>query len=206
MDYHDLIDNIYQNIFHNDVISDKYKRYKIYEYFITSSHDISEKQLKLMDELLKYENKTAIKLDLKCLVNLWKGDITTLQVDAIVNAANDKGLGCFNPNHKCIDNIIHQKAGPRLREYCKKKLDKKYLKTGYPMITPGFCLPAKYIFHINGSIWNPQEKNIKYQELSLCYWNILKDAHKYNLKTLAFCCISTGIYGFPKLLFHHHVT
>jgi O-acetyl-ADP-ribose deacetylase (regulator of RNase III) len=131
-------------------------------------------------------------------LNIWKGDITTLQVDAIVNAANEKGLGCFNPDHNCVDNVIFRKAGPRLRLYCKKKLNKKHLKVGYPMMTPAFSLPAKNIFHVVGPVWNNKHKDIMYQQLSLCYQNVLKDAQKHNIKTLAFCCISTGIYSFPK--------
>lgn len=126
-----------------------------------------------------------------------KEDITQLKCDAIVNAANANGLGCFDYNHKCIDNVIHNKAGPMLRIFCRNTLNGSKLSTSDVMITPGFNLPSKYVIHTVGPIYDKSMEKLQIQQLAMCYINCLDLAVKYNLNSIAFCCISTGIYGFP---------
>lgn len=125
-------------------------------------------------------------------------DITQLKCDAIVNAANANGLGCFNYNHKCIDNIIHNKAGPMLRIQCQQILRGLKLRTSDAMITSGFNLPSDYIIHTVGPIWTSNSYNKCIRQLSRCYINCLSLAIKYKLQSIAFCCISTGVYGLPS--------
>lgn len=131
-------------------------------------------------------------------ISIWKGDITTLEIDAIVNAANEQMLGCFTPQHPCIDNIIHLKAGPRLRMECRKLMNEQGTvePIGNAKLTLAYCLPSKYIIHTVGPQF--EENNIdQVKQLSSCYISCLELALKYNIRTIAFCCISTGIYGFP---------
>ena len=128
---------------------------------------------------------------------LWKGDITSLQIDAIVNPANSQGLGCFQLRHKCLDNIIHSKAGPRLRDQCRKQLGGKEISTSGVMITPGFNLPCKYIIHTVGPIAQKNQK-LDFNSLSQTYLNCLRIAEKYGCRHIAFPCISTGVFGYPQ--------
>lgn len=127
-------------------------------------------------------------------LSLWQGDITTLEVDAIVNAANAVGLGCFQPSHRCIDNVIHCASGPRLRAACHQLLPDASghrVPTGQARITPGFNLPAKFVLHTTGPVGE------KPMELSSCYKQCLELAGKQGLSSVAFCCISTGVFGYP---------
>ncbi|MGI6177933.1 MAG: protein-ADP-ribose hydrolase [Eubacterium sp.] len=136
---------------------------------------------------------------------LWQGDITTLKCDAIVNAANSGMLGCFRPLHNCIDNIIHTMAGVELRNECSrrmKKLAEKYgneyeQPTSVPMITPGYNLPAKYVIHVVGPIVTWALTDTHKKQLSDCYSNCLKMAEDNACESVAFCCISTGVFMFP---------
>ncbi len=139
---------------------------------------------------------------MKDKIYLWKGDITTLKIDAIVNAANSQGLGCFIPCHKCIDNQINTYAGIELRLECNEVMKKRnyFLHTGEAFITKGYNLPAKYIIHTVGPII---EKNVTKDDekaLANCYINSLELAIKNNIKTIAFPCISTGEFRFPKVM------
>ncbi len=135
--------------------------------------------------------------------SLWKGDITTLQVDAIVNAANKALLGCFRPHHKCIDNAIHSAAGPRVRQDCDKIVTKQGCseETGWAKITRGYNLPSRYILHTVGPIHDKNKSEVTHkeeEELASCYISCLKLASKIeNIKSIAFCSVSTGIFGFP---------
>lgn len=136
-------------------------------------------------------------------LRLWQGDITRLKVDAIVNAANSQMLGCFVPLHGCIDNAIHSAAGIQLRLECDDLMKKQGRPepTGSAKITLGYNLPAQYVIHTVGPIIGiggvtQKEEN----ELSDCYSSCLRLAVEYNLKSIAFCCISTGEYRFPNQL------
>ena len=135
---------------------------------------------------------------------LWKGDITRLKIDAIVNAGNSDGLGCFAPTHVCIDNQIHSEAGTGLRLECyeyMKKLNRP-LNDGEAMITNAFNLPCKKIIQTVGPCIENNDKPTKtqIQDLGNCYSNCLKLLIQNNLLSIAFPAISTGLYGFPKEL------
>ena len=130
---------------------------------------------------------------------LWKGDITRLKVDAIVNAANSYGLGCWHPLHTCIDNAIHSAAGLQLRQECNNILHGGEIATGDAIITPGYNLPAKYVIHTVGPIIatgspTPEQE----QQLADCYRSCLQLAEEKGCRSIAFCCISTGEFHFPN--------
>ena len=130
---------------------------------------------------------------------LWKGDITRLKVDAIVNAANSKGLGCWHPLHGCIDNAIHSAAGLQLRQECNDILKGGTIDTGEAIITKGYNLPAKYVIHTVGPIVTDGRPTIEQREqLANCYRNCLAIAQANGCHTIAFCCISTGVFGYPN--------
>ena len=131
---------------------------------------------------------------------LWQGDITTLAVDAIVNAANSQMLGCFVPCHKCIDNAIHTYAGVQLRLACAELMDgiTEGEPTGRAKITPAFNLPSKYVIHTVGPIVRGNLTQKDCDLLASCYKSCLKLAKQNGLHSIAFCCISTGEFGFPN--------
>ncbi|MGI5070295.1 protein-ADP-ribose hydrolase [Treponema pectinovorum] len=133
---------------------------------------------------------------------LWQGDITTLKVDAIVNAANSQMLGCFSPLHACIDNCIHTYAGIQLRLECDKIMKKQghAEPTGQAKITSAYNLPCKYVLHTVGPIINFSVRNEDKILLASCYKNCLEKASEKNLESVAFCCISTGVFRFPAKL------
>lgn len=138
---------------------------------------------------LAYGNSTA----------LWQGDITRLNADAIVNACNPALLGCFQPLHDCIDNVIHSNAGVQVRRDCHKIMQGSHLPNGEVVVTSGYNLPSPFIFHTVGPVVQgsrPSEKHAA--DLTECYRSCLEKAGEMNLKTLALCCVSTGVYGYPK--------
>ena len=166
---------------------------------------ISQDFLIIQDSYLQEENnKKIISLkDLTPIKNklyLWQGDITKLKVDAIVNAANNALLGCFIPCHGCIDNAIHSSAGIQLRLECEKimKLQGELEKTGKAKITKAYNLPSHYIIHTVGPIIDGILTKEDCFLLASCYRSCLKLAEKYKLKSIAFCCISTGEFHFPN--------
>ena len=132
---------------------------------------------------------------------LWQGDITRLKVEAIVNAANAQALGCWAPLHNCIDNCIHSAAGIQLRKECADKMQGRLLATGDAFITQGYNLPARYVIHTVGPII-PDGVPTKEQEeqLAQCYRSCLDLAEEDGLESIAFCCISTGVFHFPNEL------
>ena len=132
-------------------------------------------------------------------IYLWRGDITTLRCDAIVNAANSRMLGCFVPCHGCIDNAIHTFAGIQLRLACNELMQKQghEEETGKAKITPAFNLPSRYILHTVGPIVRGKLTARERAQLADCYRSCLNLAEKNHLKSIAFCCISTGEFGFP---------
>lgn len=133
-------------------------------------------------------------------ISLWQGDITRLRVDAIVNAANAKLLGCFCPWHGCIDNAIHTFSGVQLRQACHALMQEQGgdEPTGTAKITPAFNLPSRYVIHTVGPIVRGLLTAKPRDELASCYWSCLALAAKHGLESIALCCISTGEYGFPK--------
>ena len=143
-------------------------------------------------------DKGTVEIDRQGLVE-WQGDITRLKVDAIVNAANSQMLGCFVPMHRCIDNAIHSAAGVQLRLACQEMMQGAEEPTGSARITPGFNLPAKYVLHTVGPIVTTA-RPLRQQEVQLasCYRSCLELADKNGLRSIAFCCISTGEFRFPN--------
>jgi O-acetyl-ADP-ribose deacetylase (regulator of RNase III) len=137
---------------------------------------------------------------LKDNLYLWRGDITTLKVGAIVNAANSAMLGCFMPCHACIDNAIHTFSGVQLRLECAKIMRKQGYpeSTGTAKITPAFNLPSNYILHTVGPIIRGNVKNEDKQLLADCYNSCLSLAEGHKIESIAFCCISTGEFHFPN--------
>lgn len=133
-------------------------------------------------------------------IYLWKGDITKLKVDAIVNAGNSALLGCFIPCHGCIDNAIHSLAGIQLRLECQRIMAQQGSPepTGKAKITKGYNLPAKYILHTVGPIVQNSLTRENRHMLASCYASCLELAEQYHLKSIAFCCISTGEFHFPN--------
>ena len=133
---------------------------------------------------------------------LWQGDITTLKVDAIVNAANSQLLGCFAPLHACIDNCIHSFAGIQLRLACNELMKKQGHEegTGLCKITPAYNLPSRFVLHTVGPIITTVVSAREKIQLASCYKNCLETATENQLESLAFCCISTGVFRFPAEL------
>lgn len=131
---------------------------------------------------------------------LWQGDITRLAVDAIVNAANNKMLGCFVPCHNCIDNVIHSAAGVQLRLDCAEIMERQGFDepTGCAKITPGYNLPCRHVIHTVGPIVAGKLTDEHCRLLADCYRSCLELAAAEGLKTIAFCCISTGVFCFPN--------
>lgn len=169
---------------------------------------ISKDFLKMQDEYLQCrlaERGIAYKKDLMPVqtgLYLWQGDITTLEVDAIVNAANGQMLGCFVPCHGCIDNAIHTYAGIQLRLECARIMagQRQEEPVGKAKITKAYNLPCRYVLHtvgpfICGSV-TPNDQKL----LGNCYCSCLDLAAEKALHSVAFCCISTGEFHFPNEL------
>lgn len=163
-------------------------------------HLIAEDFLTMQDVELQMqrEDKGVVKVHDEGLT-IWQGDITRLKVDAIVNAANAQALGCWAPLHNCIDNCIHSAAGIQLRKECADKMQGRQLATGDAFITQGYNLPARYVIHTVGPII-PDGVPTKEQEeqLARCYRSCLDLAEQNGLESIAFCCISTGVFHFPN--------
>lgn len=169
---------------------------------------ISEEFLKIQDEYLKERNQERGITDIADLqpvtsdqrLYIWQGDITTLKCDAIVNACNSQMLGCFSPMHACIDNFIHTYAGIELRLAMYQIMIKQGHEeaTGQAKITPGYNLPASYILHTVGPIiqWNVTKEDEAL--LASCYKECLKLAADTGVESIAFCCLSTGVFHFPQ--------
>jgi O-acetyl-ADP-ribose deacetylase (regulator of RNase III) len=138
-----------------------------------------------------------------CKIAVWRGDIRRLAVDTIVNAANDQGLGCFQPSHMCIDNVLHRAAGPQLREACRAEMSSRPhgLPAGAPpIVTPGFALAAAHVCHVTGPCVDRHAPipPAAQQQLSSCYSAVLHAAAVRAFTSVAFCCISTGLFGYDS--------
>lgn len=167
---------------------------------------ISEEFIKIQNEYLQQETADNGITDVSSLVPvrdkmyIWQGDITTLKCGAIVNAANSAMLGCFVPCHKCIDNAIHTYAGVQLRLECADIMMKQGYEeaTGQAKITKAYNLPCDYIIHTVGPIVHGKLTERDCELLKSCYIECLKKAEKDGIKSIAFCCISTGEFHFPN--------
>ena len=168
--------------------------------------------LRVQDEYLKGRSKEKGIVTLSDIpkirdgLSIWQGDITRLSVDAIVNAANSQMLGCFVPMHTCIDNCIHTFAGVQLRAECSRQMNQLRIRygkdyeqpTAVPMLTDGYNLPAKKVIHIVGPIVQYRLTPELEKDLENCYRNTLDMCAENSLKSVAFCCISTGVFHFPN--------
>lgn len=172
---------------------------------IPVTHQFLKAQDVVLKELRKNNNDFSLENIQHCAIDkrirLWQGDITRLQIDAIVNAANSQMLGCFHPLHGCIDNAIHSAAGIQLRLECNElmKLQGFEEPTGCAKITKGYNLPAKHVIHTVGPIIHSGKPSVfEEQQLENCYLSSLQLANQHQLKSIAFCCISTGEFRFPN--------
>lgn len=131
---------------------------------------------------------------------LWRGDITRLQVEGIVNAANSNLLGCFVPQHRCIDNAIHRAAGVGLRTECAREIKRRSMPepTGSVMVTGAHRLPSRYVLHTVGPIIAGELTDSDRQALASCYRSCLRAAIERGMRSVALCCISTGEFRFPQ--------
>lgn len=134
-------------------------------------------------------------------IYLWKGDITTLKCGAIVNAANSGMTGCWQPCHNCIDNCIHTFAGVRLRYQCGQIMQAQGYEepAGKAKITPAYNLPCGYVIHTVGAVVQGALRQEHCQQLESCYKSCLEIAVQNHIRSIAFCCISTGVFGFPQM-------
>lgn len=139
-------------------------------------------------------------------ISVWQGDITRLSAGAIVNAANSRMLGCFVPCHRCIDNAIHSAAGIQLREECDHLMKQKRIRygqeyeepVGQAMLTKAYNLPADYVIHTVGPIVGKRLNDRLRRDLSLCYESVMKCCIEHGIRSVVFCCISTGEFHFPN--------
>ena len=159
-------------------------------------------QTELREKAIQYIENISILVTLdKTKIGLWRGDITCLEIDAIVNAANAQLLGCFQPLHSCIDNAIHSAAGVQLRDDCNTimQLQGHTEATGNAKITRAYNLPSKYVIHTVGPIIETTPSSNQAKLLADCYISCLKLASQISsIRSIAFCCISTGIFGYPQ--------
>ena len=173
---------------------------------VRSPKSISEEFLRVQDDYLQEElsqkHITSVSdlLPLEPGIYVWQGDITTLACDAIVNAANSGMTGCYYPCHGCIDNAIHSYAGVQLRLECDAiiKAQGHEEPTGTAKITEAYNLPCRYVLHTVGPIITGSLKKQDEDLLASCYRSCLALAEEYGLKSIAFCCISTGEFRFPN--------
>ncbi len=169
-------------------------------------YPIGKDFLRVQDTYLQEETARKGITDLSDLqpvqdgIYLWKGDITTLRCDAIVNAANSQMLGCFCPCHGCIDNAIHTYAGVQLRLACAEMMKKQGHEeaTGQAKFTPAYNLPCDYILHTVGPIVSGSVTQNDKKLLASCYRSCLELAEQNGIGSVAFCCISTGEFHFPN--------
>lgn len=191
-----------------EIPHDEYNRKRLLRslFNVRMPKNCSDEFIRVQDEYLRQQTKEKGVTDIDDLqpvdgdIYLWQGDITTLKCDAIVNAANSQMLGCFSPCHGCIDNAIHTFAGVQLRAACNELMTAQGYEepTGQAKITPAYNLPSKYVIHTVGPIVGGRLTEKDCELLKSCYLSCLKLAEENGVKSIAFCCISTGVFGFPK--------
>lgn len=168
--------------------------------------EIGEEFLQVQDEYLRGTTQEKGVTDLSELepveegIYIWQGDITTLRCDAVVNAANSGMTGCYIPCHRCIDNAIHTYAGVQLRNACAQIMQRQghAEPTGQAKITPGYNLPCRYVIHTVGPIITAGLTEKDEELLASCYRSCMALAEENGVKSIAFCCISTGEFHFPN--------
>lgn len=188
--------------------TDSKEKFDLYRSLVNISPAVkaSAEYLKAEDEFLQKMTTRKGITDIADLqpveknIYLWKGDITTLKCGAIVNAANSGMTGCYRPCHNCIDNCIHSFAGVRLRLKCAEimKAQGHEEPTGKAKITPAYDLPCDYVIHTVGPIVQGRLTEKHCELLKSCYQSCLELAVQSGIKSIAFCCISTGVFGFPQ--------
>ncbi|HIX68986.1 MAG TPA: protein-ADP-ribose hydrolase [Candidatus Anaerostipes excrementavium] len=170
----------------------------------TASKEFLKIQDEYLSELIRQRGivEASALLRVKCnpKISLWQGDITTLRCDAIVNAANSALLGCWQPCHSCIDNIVHSLSGVELRIKCNEIMQAQghEEETGTAKITPAYNLPCKYVLHTVGPIISGPLRKSDCKLLKSCYQSCLELAAANRVQSIAFCCISTGVFHFPQ--------
>lgn len=166
----------------------------------------SKEFLEVQDDYLQEElaaKKITRLSDLRPIqedIYLWRGDITTLECGAIVNAANSGMTGCYQPCHNCIDNCIHTYAGVQLRLKCAELMAEQGYEepTGQAKITPAYNLPCDYVIHTVGPIVRGKLTQAHCALLESCYRSCLELADQNRIGSIALCCISTGVFMFPN--------
>lgn len=191
-----------------DIPQGREERFRLYRSLVNirMPDKIGREYLATEDEYLKAEAERKGITRLRSLtpvcndIYLWQGDITAIDTGAIVNAANSQMLGCFCPCHSCIDNCIHTFAGVRLRLKCNEIMQKQGHKEqiGKAKITPAYNLPSRYVIHTVGPIVNGLPTENDKELLASCYRSSLELAEQNEIKSIAFCCISTGEFHFPN--------
>ena len=167
---------------------------------------LPEAYFALEQQLLSVETREKEPVDVLALpekepgIALFQGDITRLSADAIVNAANSQMLGCFVPGHGCIDNAIHTFAGVQLRLYLDEQMKEQGHDepVGQAKLTPAFNLPCRYVLHTVGPYVGGRLTEAHRAQLASCYRSCLETAEQHGLESVAFCCISTGVFHFPN--------
>lgn len=167
----------------------------------TVSLDFLAVQDEYLQEELKKKKITRLRelKPVKKEIYLWRGDITMLECGAIVNAANSGMTGCYQPCHSCIDNCIHTFAGVQLRLKCAQIMEAQGLPepAGQAKITPAYNLPCRYVIHTVGPIVEGELTETHCSLLESCYRSCLTLADENQTESIAFCCISTGVFMFP---------
>ena len=167
---------------------------------------VDKEFLQMQDEYLQLANEEKGIVHIEDMTEaepdlyIWKGDITRLGVGAIVNAANSGMTGCYQPCHNCIDNCIHTFAGIELRNFCEDMMQEQGYEepTGQAKLTPAYNLPCDYVIHTVGPIVRGKLTHRDEDLLKSCYEACLKLADQNGIKSIAFCCISTGVFCFPN--------
>jgi O-acetyl-ADP-ribose deacetylase (regulator of RNase III) len=175
---------------------------------VRPAHPASDDFLKMQNEYLTELTANRRIVDAHTLpvtatdprIVVWRGDITTLRIDAIVNAANSQMEGCWHPCQACIYNCIHTFSGVQLRMRCHEMIMEQGHEepTGQAKITPGYNLPAKYVLHTVGPIIDRSLSKRDCDLLASCYVSCLRLAENSGCHGIAFCCISTGVFRFPQ--------
>jgi O-acetyl-ADP-ribose deacetylase (regulator of RNase III) len=190
------------------ILTDESKQFRLFRSLVNvrPAMPISSDFLHVQDEFLQSEiarNGITGISDLQAIsdgIYLWKGDITTLKCGAIVNAANSGLTGCYSPCHACIDNAIHTFAGVQLRLECAEIIRNQGYEepTGQAKITSAYNLPCSHVIHTVGPIVQGNLTDTHCRLLESCYKSCLDIAVRNSIESIAFCCISTGVFGFPQ--------